>query len=193
MDVWFATTNSGKHKEVKRLLNNYEVYSLIDLKTYAPPAETGDSFLANARIKAKSLRSLKKDCWILADDSGIEIEGLGNLPGIHSARYAGAKASDIENSTKAIKMLALRSPENRKARFVCHLVALSPTDEEFIFEAELKGEISKTMRGTDGFGYDNIFIPEGNEKTLAELGVAFKNMVSHRAKALKNFKAHLES
>lgn len=193
MDIWFATSNSGKYKEVKRLLSDHNVYSLSDLPTYASPAEDGDSFTANAKIKASSLKSLKKDCWILADDSGIEIEGLGNLPGIHSARYAGAKASDLENSAKALKMLGLKSPENRKARFVCHLVAIAPDGEEHVFTAELVGSLAKNMRGTEGFGYDNIFIPEGEEKTLAELGVAYKNKVSHRFLALKKFKDFLES
>ena len=192
MDIWIATTNLGKIKEMQRILNDFTVYSTKDLPVYCAPKEDGHSFLENAKIKAKSLRGLKKDCWIMADDSGLEIEGLGNLPGVHSARYAGEKASDIENSSKALKMLSLKNPENRKARFVCSLFVLTPDNSELKFEGTCEGNISKTMRGRDGFGYDNIFIPKGEEKTLAELGPAFKNKISHRFKALMKFKDFLQ-
>ena len=122
---------------------------------------------------------------MLADDSGLEVEGLGGLPGIHSARYAGQHAKDMENCLKVLKMLHLKAATNRAARFICTVVLLSPTGEESVFEGTLEGTIAKEMKGRDGFGYDPIFIPKDDTKTLAELGLAVKNRLSHRALAAK--------
>ncbi len=187
--LWVATTNSGKLAEFRALLDGYGVgvHSPAELAVYSSPPETGDSFLANARIKAKALRALKADQWVIGEDSGLEVDGLGGLPGIHSARYAGDKASDPENVAKLLKMLKIRSPQNRRARFRALLVALSPQGEEFVFEGLLEGQISEVPKGQKGFGYDPVFIPEGEDKTLAELPPAFKNKVSHRAQALRQW------
>jgi XTP/dITP diphosphohydrolase len=125
--------------------------------------------------------------WVMAEDSGLVVEGLGGMPGIHSARYAGPKASDAENTAKLLKMLAIRTIANRNASFVATLVAFSPEGVEHVFEGRLDGEIAKAQRGTSGFGYDSVFIPAGESKTLSELGIAFKNKISHRAKAIERF------
>jgi XTP/dITP diphosphohydrolase len=193
MDIWFATGNSGKFREAERLLADPSVVvrSLKDVPNYSSPAENGKTFEDNARIKAKALRSIKNKDWIVGDDSGIVVVGLDGLPGVHSARYAGPNARDVENTTKIIKMLHLRRVVDRSAKFVCCLVAISPTGEEFVFHGELNGSIAKKMAGTGGFGYDPIFIPENFEKTFGELSPMEKNKISHRSKAFREFKAVL--
>ncbi len=195
MELWLATGNPGKVNEIEKLLGDLdlEVHTQKELSFFSQPPEEGDSFEANARIKAKALHAMKSDCWVLADDSGLVVEGLGGLPGIHSARYAGPKAQPSENNAKLLKMMQLRSVANRKAHFHCTLVAISPTGEEKVFSGELQGEIAKSARGTGGFGYDPVFIPEGEEKTLGELPASHKNQISHRSKALKAFVEFLKT
>ena len=136
---------------------------------------------------------MKANNWVLGEDSGLEVEALNNLPGIHSARYAGPKAADSENVAKLLKMLQLRTATNRKARFLCTIVAYSPSGEEMIFTGEMSGIIERTPRGQMGFGYDPVFTPQGETKTLAELGPAFKTKHSHRAKATLEFIEKLKS
>lgn len=197
MQLWIATGNTGKMNEFKMLLNRLisegrlEIHAQSELPVFSPPPENGDSFAANARLKARALRAVKDnvggDVWIFGEDSGLMVEGLGGLPGIHSARYAGPTASDAENTAKLLKMLTIRPVSNRKASFVSTIVAYGLDGVEHVFEGRLSGEIAKNQRGTTGFGYDSVFIPEGESKTLAELGLAFKNRVSHRAKAVMQF------
>lgn len=188
MELWVATTNQGKIKEIRALLPSHlELKCLQDIRAYTPPKETGKTFEENARIKAKSLKSVKPNAWILAEDSGLEVLGLNNMPGVFSARYAGDNARDVENCTKVLKMLSIRSPLQRQAQFQCVIVAYSPDGQEYKYSGVLKGEISKDMRGRGGFGYDSVFIPEGYNQTLAELGDAEKNKISHRSQALKAF------
>lgn len=190
MEMWIATGNKGKLSEYKLLfkdLPDLKVFSQGDLPTFSPRPEDGKTFLENARIKTKTLKAVRNKDWVLGEDSGIEVEGLGNLPGIHSARYAGPKASDSENVAKMLKMMQIRNVANRNARFVCSVVVYTPTGEEWSFEGIMKGTISSKPAGLMGFGYDSIFIPEGETKTLAELGPGFKNQNSHRAQAARQF------
>lgn len=193
MELWVATSNSGKMNEFKTLLSQsaLDIHSSGELSVYSSPPETGDTFEANARIKAKSLKSLKPEAWVIADDSGLEVEGLNNFPGVHSARYAGEKASDAENTAKLLKMMSLRSATHRTAQFRCVLVAIDPQGKEYVFEGSIKGEIARSPKGSQGFGYDNVFIPEKADKTFAELGPGEKNKVSHRARAIKMFREQL--
>lgn len=197
MELWISTGNKGKLGEFKLLLErdfpNIKVFSIADLPTFTPPPENGQTFLDNARIKARSLKAMKPGVWVLADDSGLEVEGLGNLPGVHSARYAGPKASDSENVAKLLKMMQIRQISNRAAQFKCCLVAYSPSGEEMVLNGELKGQIAKSPSGQHGFGYDPIFVPEGETKTLAELGSGFKSKNSHRARATLAFIEKLKS
>lgn len=185
--LWIATGNKGKLSEFKILFEKefpqIQIHSQAELPTYSPPPENGSTFLENARIKTKSLKAMKPGEWVMGEDSGLEVEGLGNLPGIHSARYAGPKASDSENLAKLLKMMQIKAVANRAARFLCTMVVYSPTGEEFVFVGELKGQIGKIPAGQHGFGYDPIFIPEGETKTLAEIGSGYKSKNSHRAKA----------
>lgn len=187
MELWVATTNQGKIREIERLVaeKGIIIKSTKDLPAYSAPPENGTTFVENARIKAKSLRSIKNDVWVLGEDSGLEVEALNNMPGVHSARYAGANAKDTENTLRVIKMLQLKAATNRAARFRSTLVLLSPSGEEFIFEGKIEGLIAKEPRGKDGFGYDPIFIPANETKTFAELGLAVKNKLSHRAEAIR--------
>lgn len=188
MEIWIATTNQGKLKEIKALVpSHFEIKSLQDMRAYTPPEETGKTFEENARIKAKSLKAVKPNVWIMAEDSGLEVKGLNNMPGVFSARYAGDNARDVENCAKVLKMLSIRSPLQREAQFKCAMIVYSPEGTESLYEGVMKGQIAKDMRGKGGFGYDTVFIPEGSDKTLAELGDAEKNKISHRAQALKSF------
>jgi len=197
MELWIATGNKGKLEEYKLTLGKIpeiKIYSQADLPYFTPRPENGSTFLDNARIKAKSVKALKSNQWVLGEDSGLEVEDLNNLPGVHSARYAGPNARDSENVAKLLKMIQIRSVagSNRKAQFKCVSVVLTPQNEEWFFEGLLMGQISTKAMGTMGFGYDSVFIPEGETKTLAELGPAYKIQKSHRALALTQFISKLK-
>ncbi|MDX9732308.1 MAG: RdgB/HAM1 family non-canonical purine NTP pyrophosphatase [Bdellovibrionales bacterium] len=190
MEIWIGTTNRGKVLEFEMILEplikqGLKLKTLADLDTYYPPEENGATFLDNARIKARSLKAVKPGTWVVAEDSGLAVEGMNGLPGVHSARYAGPKASDAENRAKLLKLMALKALANRNATFISQMVVFDPSGEEHAFEGTLAGTISKTEAGKTGFGYDSVFIPQGESKTLAELGLAFKNKVSHRARAVE--------
>ncbi len=194
MEIWIATGNKGKLDEFKLGLKpviasipDSKIFSQSDLKNFSPMPENGDTFVANARIKAKSLKAMKPNTWIIADDSGLEVTGLNNLPGIHSARYAGPHARDSENVAKLLKMMQIRNVSPRTAQFKCVLVIYNPEGTEFIFEGELTGLITQKPVGLLGFGYDSVFIPTGETQTLAELGPGYKIQKSHRAVALEQF------
>jgi XTP/dITP diphosphohydrolase len=186
MKIWLATTNRGKILEVEAMVEKHGLVLQTpqNLKVYSPPEENGKTFIENARLKARSLKSVVGASWVMGEDSGLEVEALGNLPGIHSARYAGPKASDGENVAKLLKMMQIRQVQTRKASFKTALVVLSPSGVEHVFEGEMKGEIAKAPRGNHGFGYDPVFIPEGYDKTTAELEPMIKNSLSHRAQAV---------
>lgn len=190
MELWIATGNKGKLEEYKLSLAKIptlKIFSQADLSSFTPKPENGLTFLDNARIKAKSIKAMKPNAWVLGEDSGLEVEGLGNLPGIHSARYAGPHARDSENIAKLLKMMQIRNVSNRNAQFKCVTVIYTPENEEWIFEGELKGQINMKATGLMGFGYDPIFIPSEETKTLAELGPGFKMQKSHRASVIHQF------
>ncbi len=201
-ELWIATTNRGKVLEFEMILEplvkkGLKIKTLADLDTYYPPEETGQTFLDNARIKARSLKAMKPGTWIVAEDSGLAVEGMNGLPGVHSARYAGPKASDFENRAKLLKIMGLKQLSNRNAAFICQMVVFDSEGREHLFDGELKGKIAKAEAGKTGFGYDSVFVPdgqpEGQAKTLAELGLAYKNQVSHRARAVEKLKAVLDN
>lgn len=184
--LWISTTNQGKLNEFRNIMGDQvEIHTVGELGFYAAPPETGKTFEENARIKAKTLKAMKPGVWVVADDSGLEVEGLGGLPGIHSARYAGDNAKDAENVAKVLKMVQIRSSMNRKAQFVCTFVVYDPEGKETVINGVVKGEIAQTAKGKTGFGYDPVFIPEGEKLTFAELGPAVKNQKSHRAMAIR--------
>jgi len=145
------------------------------------PPEVGATYYENARVKAEAGRS--SDRWSLGEDSGIEVEGLGGGPGILSARFAGPGEDAVE---KLLAHLSGMTGRAREARYVCELVALSPAGDEVRGTGILRGRIAEEARGSEGFGYDPIFVPAGEERTVAELGNAWKRDHSHRARAAQS-------
>jgi XTP/dITP diphosphohydrolase len=169
-----ASQNLGKLRELRQALPGWELEAL-DAEDY--PEETGDTYYANARAKAAFGATVDRSgAWILGEDSGLEVEGLGGAPGIKSARFAGGLHVE--------RLLAeLEGVEDRTARYVCELVALSPAGEELRGTGVLEGRIVDEPRGSQGFGFDPIFVAAGEEQTVAELGDDWKAANSHRARA----------
>lgn len=194
MEVWLATSNKGKISEFKQLLpsENLDIHHQGELSYFNQPPEDGESFADNAKIKARALHAMVPHAWVLADDSGLVVPGLNGLPGVHSARYAGPKASDGENVAKLLKMVQIRCSPKPEASFQCCLCAISPSGEELLFTGELLGHIAQKSSGQGGFGYDPVFIPKNSDRTLAEHTAAEKNALSHRAQAIKALLKHLE-
>jgi XTP/dITP diphosphohydrolase len=148
------------------------------------PEETGETFYENARAKAAFGREVDGgQTWTIGEDSGVEVDGLDGRPGIRSARYAGLNATDDENVTKLLAELDGVAGPARRARYVSELVCFSPSGEEFRGSGMLEGRIGTERRGSEGFGYDPVFIPDGEARTVAELGNAWKAERSHRAAA----------
>ena len=175
MRALLASSNPHKAEELVRSLPGWEIGVLgIEL-----PPETGSSYYENARAKAEFGREVRPGEWILGEDSGIEVAGLGGRPGVHSARWA-------EEPVPAL-LAELRDVEGdaRRARYVCELVCLSPEGSELRGRGTLEGRIGEEPRGDEGFGYDPIFVPEGERQTVAELGNAWKAEHSHRARAAR--------
>lgn len=195
--IILASSNPNKAREFEALLAGIHVQPLPD--SFSLPPETGDTFHVNALLKAESVREqylelsdageLGAPPWVMADDSGIEVEALGNAPGIYSARFAGVAASDADNVRKLLEELAGRT--DRGARFVCEIACLAPDGRLLTARGELKGAITAEPRGESGFGYDPIFMPEDFGLTVAELGAEEKNRISHRARAALNLLAQL--
>jgi XTP/dITP diphosphohydrolase len=196
MELWIATGNKGKLEEYRmalRTLPEIQIFHQGEIKGFTARPEDGQTFLDNARIKAKTLKAVKPEAWVLGEDAGLEVVGLNNLPGVHSARYAGPKAADSENVAKLLKMMQIRNVSPRTAQFKCVTVVISPDNQEWIFEGTLRGLIAPKAVGQMGFGYDPVFVPENETKTLAELGPGYKIQHSHRAQALNQFLEKLNS
>ncbi|MHB9112301.1 MAG: RdgB/HAM1 family non-canonical purine NTP pyrophosphatase [Thermoleophilia bacterium] len=193
-----ATSNPNKAREFAMLLPGVEVLPMpegIEL-----PEETGTTFEENARLKAQSvleqLRGMPESplatcgkLWVMADDSGIEIDALGGAPGIYSARYAGENATDTDNVDKLLK--ELKGRKDRGARFVCILVCISAAGEELVANGYFEGNITDSPRGRSGFGYDPVFIPLEKKLTVSQISAEEKNRISHRARAAHSLLAQL--
>jgi XTP/dITP diphosphohydrolase len=176
-----VSKNRHKAKELAVLMPGWTV-DPIDVDEL--PDEAGATFYENARAKAAFGREVAGGgTWTIGEDSGVEVEGLDGRPGIRSARYAGPAATDEENVTKLLAELDGLDGPGRRARYVSELVCLSPTGEEFRGSGTLEGRIAEERRGSEGFGYDPVFVPESEERTVAELGDAWKAQRSHRAAA----------
>lgn len=186
----FATNNVHKLQEVKEILNNnLELLSLTDLNCHTDIAETADTLEGNALLKARFVyENYHLDCF--GDDTGLEVEALNGAPGVYSARYAG-EGHDSEANIKKL-LHNIEGIENRKAQFRT-VFALILNGKEHLFEGIIKGEIIKVRKGTSGFGYDPIFIPEGYTETFAEMGNEIKNEISHRAIATNKLCNFLQS
>ncbi len=190
-----ATGNAHKLEEIQKLLSDidFEIKSLKDLGLEnIEIIENGKTFEHNALIKAR--RIAKETGKIsIADDSGIEVDALGKRPGVHSARYSGENASDEENRIKMFKELEGVSMDKRTARFVCVIAVVFPDGKEILSRGVVDGRIAKEERGSHGFGYDCMFIPDGYDKTFGELPSELKNSFSHRSRALEKMKIQLEN
>jgi XTP/dITP diphosphohydrolase len=178
----FASQNEHKLRELRALFPDWEIELLED---GAMPEETGSTFYENALAKARHGRAAgAPELSVIGEDSGLEVEGLAGRPGIRSARYAGPEASDGENVARLLDELAGAEGEARRARYVSELVLLSP-EGELRGTGTLEGRIAREPRGSEGFGYDPVFVPEGEEQTVAELGDDWKRKHSHRARAAR--------
>lgn len=185
--IVLATGNDHKVEEFKDLFINGEFKVLSANKYGGMPEviENGKSFHSNAYLKAYALsKQLKKKHWVIADDSGLEVDYLDGAPGIYSARYAGAQASDMDNVDKLLTALLGISKSKRRARFRCVLCLIDKEGGTYYFEGSCEGKIGLKAKGKSGFGYDPIFIPDGHKDSFAELGESIKMQLSHRAKAV---------
>ncbi len=182
-----ATRNKGKVTEIAAALAALpvEVISLDDFPGIPEAEESGDTFAANAILKATHY-ALNTGMACLADDSGLEVDALGGAPGVYSARYAGPEASDAANNAKLLAAIADAPDGGRTARFRCVLAYVDPDGTLLTAEGACEGTILKEPRGTGGFGYDPLFYMPGAAKTLAEMTTVEKNAVSHRGQALRN-------
>ena len=176
----FATNNKHKLSEVRAILKDkFEVYSLAEINCFDDIPETADTLEGNAEQKAVwVLEKYGYDCF--ADDTGLEIEALDGRPGVYSARYAGEDCSFEDNNKKVLAELVGKINRNAKFRTV---ICLKLNGETQYFSGEISGEIIKDNRGSKGFGYDPIFIPEGHKESFAEMGDELKNTMSHRYRA----------
>lgn len=179
-----ASSNPGKVKEIKQCLAglDIELFSLLDIENYPEIEETGSTFEENAFIKAKAVYETFK-MPVIADDSGLEVDFLNGAPGIYSARYSGTSATDEKNRNKLLDELK-STEDNRGARFRCVIVLYDGFNKKS-FTGECRGRIIHEPRGSGGFGYDPLFVPDGFDKTFAELDPDTKNSISHRGRALK--------
>ncbi len=214
--LFIATGNGHKVQEIRALLGGeYVVLSQRDTEVRLEPEEIGSTFAENAGIKSVTWASYlaMDECglgadFVLADDSGLEVDALGGAPGVHSARFAalddGRKGNspDAENNAKLMRLLSAVPEDRRTARFRC-VLALTPVtpgltpdelaDATRCFEGACEGRIATGAAGQGGFGYDPLFVPDGYPASFAELGEAVKNQLSHRAKALAKLRSYLDS
>ena len=187
IELVVATRNEHKTREIQHILRReFKVRDLGAHPEVTEIQESGTSFEENAKLKAL-VASRQLQGLVIADDSGLEVDSLGGALGIYSARYAGAKATDKEKIDKLLGELTRvdATADGRSARFRC-VVALAQNGKLLgTFEGIVEGKIADQVRGTSGFGYDPIFVPDGFEKTFGELPAAVKNTISHRTKAIR--------
>ena len=187
----FATGNSHKLQEVQGLFKEgFALSCLKDVNITEEIPETADNLVDNALQKAWYVY---KKCGIpcFADDTGLEVEALNGAPGVYSARYAGEQKDSKLNMLLLLKNMT--GKENRNARFRTIIAYIDENAQEHIFEGEIRGKIIENMTGENGFGYDPIFVPEGYDKTFAQLSSETKNKISHRARAMEKFLSYINS
>lgn len=183
-----ATGNKHKLQEIRQTLEAAGLQVNLRLPEGGMPdvEETAESFAGNAALKRDAISGrVPAGAWALADDSGLQVDALNGSPGIRSARYAGEHASDADNNRKLLDALAALPGASRAAQFVCHLAVRSPEGTCFALEGICRGVIIETPQGEGGFGYDPLFIPEGEKQSFAALPASLKNRISHRARALE--------
>ena len=188
MKLLIASGNQKKVVELRRLVAqaglSLDVVGLGDVAVYDEPVENGDSFEANALIKARAGAAIT-GLPTLADDSGIEVDVLNKMPGVRSARWAGPGASDTDNLELLLRQISDVEPERRRGRFVCAMALVRPDGTEEVLRRTMEGVVIDAPRGGNGFGYDPIFITDGHSVTNAELSPDEKDAVSHRGQAVR--------
>lgn len=195
--VVIASNNAHKAQEIAEALDfpGWEFGTLRQLGIQSDPAEDADTFLGNARIKARAAHEASGGKAVLADDSGLEVDALDGAPGVYSARYAGEDATDADNNAKLLSALADVPDRDRTARFVCTLVLIDEDGSETVARGTVEGRIGHEEWGSNGFGYDPLFLPDvfADGRTLAEALPEEKNAVSHRGNALRELRSKLEA
>ncbi|HZK28927.1 MAG TPA: RdgB/HAM1 family non-canonical purine NTP pyrophosphatase [Clostridia bacterium] len=188
MDIIVATHNRDKLSEMSAIAKGYPVrfLSLEALGLEILIEETGQTFDDNALIKARAVYE-RTHRMVMADDSGLCVDALMGAPGLYSARYGGATASDTANVSYLLDQMTAIPPENRSAAFCCSLAVLFPNGRERVYHGITKGMIALSPAGAMGFGYDPVFIPEGGTRTMAQMTGREKNQISHRSRALGAF------
>ncbi|HNW82371.1 MAG TPA: RdgB/HAM1 family non-canonical purine NTP pyrophosphatase [bacterium] len=189
MKIIFASGNKGKLKEAREIFAGHEIISIKDLCSDFNPEEKGGSFLQNAVIKTEEAMKLVKDIAVLSDDSGLVVKALNGAPGVYSSRYGGEEGNNELNRKKLLA--ELNGIEERDAYFSCTAVLLFPDMSAIVENGKCLGKIGYYEVGNGGFGYDPLFIPDGFEKTMAELEPYEKNLISHRGKAFRNIMERL--
>lgn len=191
MKIVFATNNKHKLEEIKDILGkDFEIVSLAEIGCHEDIPETGLTLEENARQKSTYIvEHYNHDCF--ADDTGLEVDALNGEPGVHSARYAEGTDHDSEANMRKL-LLKMSNVKDRTARFRT-VISLIINGVEHQFEGRVEGRIATEKHGKEGFGYDPIFIPEGYDKSFAELGEEVKNQISHRARAVKKLAEYLSS
>ncbi|MGP1485894.1 MAG: non-canonical purine NTP pyrophosphatase [Campylobacter sp.] len=198
MKIVLATSNSDKVKEIREILKDYEIYALNDIMTPFEIVEDGDSFQANALIKAKAVykklveMNLNNEFIALSDDSGISVDALGGKPGIYSARFSGKNANDASNKALLINELKKLKIQSSNAHYTA-CIAVASKFGNFTKLGFMHGTVIDYQRGKNGFGYDALFVPDGFNQTLGELNDETKAKLSHRFKALELIKPILEN
>ena len=177
MELYVATHNEHKLREIGELLPGFTV-----LPEDPGVEETAPDFAGNALIKARAIAASHRGCWVMADDSGLEVVALGGEPGVRSARYAGEPSSTPANNALLLKNL--EGVSDRRANFTCCVALIDPDGVEHVLAGRCYGVIAETSSGSGGFGYDPLFIPDGHARSFAELTSDEKNAISHRGRAL---------
>ena len=190
MDIYLATGNAHKAEEFGRMFAkaglDVQVRSAKELGGMPAVEEITGTFHGNCRLKANALRAIApRKAWVLADDSGLCCDALQGGPGVDSAVYAGEGATDAQNRAKLLAAMKKAPPHKRGARFECHLILLGPNQEVGKFVGQCWGKILEAEVGTEGFGYDSLFVPANEDRTFGELSPAKKDAISHRAKAFQ--------
>ena len=178
MKIFVATHNLHKIKEIGQILPGFEIIP----DDPEGVEETAPDFIGNALIKVRAIAARHRGAWCLADDSGLEVAALGGAPGVRSARYAGEPSDTAANNALLLRNLA--GTEDRAANFTCAIALVDPEGAEHTVEGKCFGRIALGPSGAAGFGYDPLFIPDGYEKSFAELTAGEKNAISHRGRAL---------
>lgn len=190
MEIVFATQNKHKLEEIQKIVGDqYKIISLAELNFFEDIPETENTLVGNALMKARFIHE-KFHCNCFADDTGLEIEALHGAPGVYSARYAGPACSFEDNMRKVLSQM--EGISNRKAQFKT-VIALILDNKEYLFEGSVSGTILEKKSGTQGFGYDPIFLPDGYNESFAEMSAELKNKISHRAVATQKLTHFLHS